>query len=237
MTVLEEVVQDIRRDQTAVVLLSGGLDSCVALSVALRQRAKVHALSFRYGQRHVRELAAAVRIVDHMKALVPGVDLKHSICDFKIPNHKSALTDLSIDVPVDRKEGTGAPEEIPATYVPARNTVFLSMAAAFAESIEAGWIYTGFNAVDYSGYPDCRPEFVYAMQAALNAGMKKAPKILVPLILKTKLEVVKLGRELQAPMELSWSCYTGGDDPCGRCDSCKIRLAAFAAYAEECDRP
>ncbi|HOQ37372.1 MAG TPA: 7-cyano-7-deazaguanine synthase QueC [Acetivibrio sp.] len=204
----------------AVVLLSGGLDSTTCLSVALKDGYEVYPLSFDYGQRHYKELDSAKKVVKY----------------YNIKTHKivkmgnvggSALTDADIDVP-DYK-GTG---EIPVTYVPARNIVFLSYAAGYAEVVDAEAIYIGVNSVDYSGYPDCRPEFIEAFEKVIKVGTKRgvegnAIKIVTPLINLSKAEIIKLAYENNAPLHLTTSCYRGEEKACGVCDSCVLRLKGF----------
>ncbi|GAE89638.1 7-cyano-7-deazaguanine synthase QueC [Acetivibrio straminisolvens] len=204
----------------AVVLLSGGLDSTTCLSVALAEGYEVYPLSFDYGQRNRRELESAKQVAKYFKIK------EHKIV--KIGNvGGSALTDMEIDVP-DYK---GLPS-IPVTYVPARNIIFLSYAAGYAEVVDADAIFIGVNAVDYSGYPDCRPEFIEAFQKAINVGTKngvngKPVKIITPLINLTKAEIIKLACENNAPLHLTTTCYKGGEKACGVCDSCVLRLKGF----------
>ena len=210
----------------AIVLLSGGLDSATTLAIAKADGFDVLALSFRYGQRHVieldaaRKVAAALGVREH---LVMEIDLRVF--------GGSALT---ADLPVP-KQPAGHADVIPITYVPARNTIFLSYALAFAEVRNAQDIYIGVNAIDYSGYPDCRPEYIAAFQRmaalATRAGVEGRPVHLhTPLIHLTKVEIIRRGLELGVDYALTRSCY----DPdatghaCGRCDSCRFRLAAFA---------
>ena len=211
----------------AVCLLSGGLDSCVAAAVARSHGFDLFALSIDYGQRHARELVAARAVAGALKARehkVVRVDLAAL--------GGSALTGANVPVPQDRREAEMA-AGIPATYVPARNTVFLSIALGWAEVLDADAIYFGANAVDYSGYPDCRPEYVAAFQRlgalATKRGVEGRPiKIEAPLLTKTKADIVRLGAELKAPLERTWSCYLGGVQQCGRCDSCRLRRKGFA---------
>lgn len=204
----------------AVVLLSGGLDSTTCLSVAVREGYDVYPLSFDYGQRHKKELTSARQIAKYFKIK----ELKI----VKIGNvGGSALTDMDIDVP----EYKGLPN-IPVTYVPARNIIFLSYAVGYAETVGAEAIYIGVNAVDYSGYPDCRPEFIEAFEKVVKVGTKsgvngKAVKIVTPLINLSKAEIVKLACENNAPLHLTTSCYKGGEKACGVCDSCVLRIKGF----------
>lgn len=212
----------------AVVLLSGGLDSYTTAAVARRDGFEVFALSFRYGQRHAVEIGAATRIARWL-----GV-ARHLILDLDLSAiGGSALTAADIEVPRDRPlAATG----IPVTYVPARNTIFLSVALGWAEVLGAADIFIGVNAVDYSGYPDCRPEFIRAFEAmarlATRAGVEGLPlRIHTPLISLSKAEIVRLGTGLGLDYGLTVSCYAPAPDgtPCGRCDSCRIRAEGFAA--------
>jgi 7-cyano-7-deazaguanine synthase len=214
----------------AVVLLSGGLDSATAAAWASRQGYRLSALSLDYGQRHrveldcARAVAASLGITDHVVLSVPLAAFGGS-----------ALVDPGIDVPKDRRadEMSG---DIPATYVPARNTVFLALALAMAETRSAAAIVLGVNAIDYSGYPDCRPEYLDAFRRlaglATRAGVSgDAPEILAPLVALTKAEIIRLGIELGIDYRLTTSCYDPDEEgrPCGRCDSCRLRAAGFAA--------
>jgi 7-cyano-7-deazaguanine synthase len=207
----------------AVVLLSGGLDSATTAAIAIADGYEVIAISFRYGQRHERELVAATQIA---KAL--GIK-EHYIVDVNLsPWGGSALTDESIAVP---QEGI-KPDVIPATYVPGRNTVFIAITLSLAEAKGAEAIYLGINAVDYSGYPDCRPEYLEAYQQLANLSSKvgiegKAPRLVAPLVQDSKVEIVRRALRLGIPIQDTWSCYQGGDDPCGLCDSCRIRDRAL----------
>lgn len=206
----------------AVVLLSGGLDSATCLAIARSQGFDVYALSFSYGQRHSAELKAAERLAKEFSAT-------HRVIPIDLGGFGgSALTDSTIDVP------TGGTEGIPVTYVPARNTVFLSIGLAWAEVLEADAIFAGVNAVDYSGYPDCRPEYIAAFQQmadlATKAGIEgKGPKIHTPLIDKTKVEIIQWGQQLGVDYALTVSCYQADEQgrACGQCDSCLIRKQAF----------
>jgi 7-cyano-7-deazaguanine synthase len=217
-------------DLPAVVLLSGGLDSATALAVARRDGFRCHALTIDYGQRHVVELAAASRVAKSLGAveqLVMRLDLR--------ANGGSALTD---DLPVPRdREPEAMTSGIPVTYVPARNTVFLALALARAEVLGSFDIYMGVNAVDYSGYPDCRPEFVQAFAGLANLATKAGVegkgkfKIHAPLISLSKAEIIRLGMSLGVDYGLTHSCYDPAPDgrACGRCDSCRIRRDGFLA--------
>jgi 7-cyano-7-deazaguanine synthase len=207
----------------AICLLSGGLDSTVTLAYALHQGYEVTALTINYGQRHKRELDAARAVTSHYK--VP-----HIVMEFPLTGFRSALTDESIPVPDRKLEDIGY--DIPDTYVPARNIVFLSLAAGLAESVDASAVFIGANAIDYSGYPDCRPEFFQSFESMLEVGTKRGVlghpvRIEHPILKKTKAEIVKLGMKLEAPLHLTWSCYRGGEKACGHCDSCVLRLKGF----------
>ncbi len=215
----------------AVVLLSGGLDSAVALYLARSQGYEVYALSFNYGQRHDTELNHAQKIAE--KAGVQA----HKVVTLNLGDFGgSSLTDKNIDV----EDGDVNRTDIPITYVPARNMVFLSIAASLAESIEAQDIFIGVSQVDYSGYVDCRQDFIDAMEAAINKGTVmgaesgKPIKIHAPFVNKTKAQEITLGMELGVDFGLTWSCYRGGEKPCGTCDSCLLRAKAFAeaGYAD-----
>jgi len=212
----------------AVVLLSGGLDSATTLAIARAWSYETYALSFDYGQRHSRELEAAKKIAKSLGAK------EHRVV--KIDNQifgGSALTD-QVDIPKSRSEkeiGAG----IPATYVPARNTIFLAVALGWAETLGAHDLVIGVNALDYSGYPDCRPEFIAAFEylatLATKAGVEgHAPRIWAPLQHLTKAAIIRAGLELGVDYGLTHSCYNPGPGgrPCGRCDSCRIRAQGFA---------
>ena len=214
----------------AVVLLSGGLDSATSLAIARDMGFVCHALSFDYGQRHGVELAAAAAVAESLGAVehrVVKIDLS-AAGGFG----RSALTD-DIDVPMDHDISDGIPE----TYVPARNTIFLSIALGFAEVTGAYDIFIGVNAVDYSGYPDCRPEFIEAFEVLANlataAGVEGGRQFVIhaPLLTMTKAEIIFRGCELGVDYSLTHSCYSPVDDgaACGRCDSCRLRAAGFAA--------
>jgi 7-cyano-7-deazaguanine synthase len=207
----------------AVILLSGGLDSATAAAQAIADGFEAIALSFRYGQRHERELLAARLVVAALNIS------EHFVVDVNLGQWGgSALTDENIPVPT---AGVKA-GEIPITYVPGRNTVFIAIALSLAESKGAKAIYLGINAVDYSGYPDCRPDYLEAFQklAALSSkvGVEgNAPQLVAPLVLDSKVDIVRRAKRLGVPIELTWSCYQGGETPCGVCDSCRIRDLAL----------
>ncbi len=207
----------------AVVLLSGGLDSATSAAQAIVDGYDVIALSLNYGQRHDRELVAAAQVAAHFKIQ------DHFVIEVNLAQWGgSALTDLAISLPT---EGTQA-DVIPTTYVPGRNTVFIAIALSLAEAKGAEAVYLGINAVDYSGYPDCRPEYLEAFQHLATLSSKvgingSAPKLVAPLVTSSKVDIVHRALQLGVPIALTWSCYQGGDHPCGVCDSCRIRDRAL----------
>ena len=210
----------------AVVLLSGGLDSTTVLAYALSKGYDAIPLTIGYGQRHSRELDSARSVVRHYRLR------DHVILDLDLGFLRtSALTSKRVDVPY-RSSLDGIGEDIPVTYVPARNILMLSIAAGLCETEGGDAIFIGANAVDYSGYPDCRPEFFRAYEEVLRVGTKagvegRPIRIEAPILRMTKAEIVKLGTELKAPLHLTWSCYRGGERACGHCDSCLLRLKGF----------
>ncbi len=207
----------------AVVLLSGGLDSATTAAIAIAEGYEAIALSFRYGQRHHRELLAAKKIVEklHIK--------EHFIVDVNLSQWGgSSLTDTTMDIPQDGVK----PDVIPSTYVPGRNTVFIAIALSLAEAKQAEAVYLGINAVDYSGYPDCRPEYLTAYQQLANLASKvgvegNTIQLIAPLVKDSKVDIVRRALSLGVPIEDTWSCYQGGEKPCGLCDSCRIRDRAL----------
>ena len=211
----------------AVILLSGGLDSSTVLYQAKADGCQCYAISFDYQQRHRKELNSAL-----MLANTVGV-IEHQVVNFDLRQWGgSALTDDKINLPQQRSLAEMA-DHIPITYVPARNTIFLSFALGYAEAIAAERVYIGVNALDYSGYPDCRPDYIQAVQEVFRLGTKQGRsgepiKIIAPLIDLKKTEIIQLGNQLGVPWHLTWSCYAGNDIACGVCDSCQLRLAAFA---------
>ncbi len=215
-------------NRKAVILLSGGVDSTTAMAFAKQEGYEIFGLSFRYGQLHTLELEAAQRVA---KALGAKEHLMIDIDLAKVGG--SALTD-QIDVPKARTEKEMA-RDIPATYVPARNTIFLSLALAWAEVLEASDIFIGVNALDYSGYPDCRPEYIEAFERMANLATKMGVegrtqiKIRTPLIHMTKSEIIKKGIELGVDYSMTHSCYdpSSDDTACGQCDSCLLRKKGF----------
>jgi len=211
----------------AIVLLSGGLDSSTVLYQAKADGYECYAISFDYQQRHRRELNSAI-------AIAKQADIKeHQVVSFDLRQWGgSALTDNQIDLPCDRSLEQMS-HHIPITYVPARNTIFLSFGLSYAEAKGASRVYVGVNALDYSGYPDCRPDYIQAMQNVFKLGTKQgregqAIEIVTPLINLKKTEIIELGNQLGVPWQETWSCYAGGELACGVCDSCRLRLAAFA---------
>lgn len=215
----------VNESRKAVVLLSGGLDSATVLALAQSQGFACYALSFDYGQRHQSELAAARRVA------ASGAVLEHKVIALDLTQiGGSALTDARIPVPEQPTSG------IPVTYVPARNTLFLSLALGWAEVLQASDLFIGVNAVDYSGYPDCRPEYIAAFERLANlatrAGVEGKPfQIHAPLIEMSKAEIIRQGLALGVDYGLTVSCYAAdaAGRACGRCDSCRLRAAGFAA--------
>ena len=210
-------------NKKAVILLSGGLDSSTTLHYALSQGYGCHCLIFDYGQKHKKEIIQA-------KAVARMAGCQMFIVKISLPWKGSALLDKKISIPHNRSLET---QGIPVTYVPGRNIIFLSFAASFAEAIGAKTIFIGANAVDYSGYPDCRPEFIRSYQAMLARGLKasvegKRIKVMTPLIHLSKARIVQLAVKLKVPLHLTWSCYNGTAKPCGVCDSCRLRAQGFA---------
>jgi len=214
----------------AVVLLSGGLDSTTLLAYAIEEGFVVHAMTFRYGQRHAVEIEAARRVAKRF-------DVRdHIVVDIDLRTFGGSALTSDVEVPKDRRQNEMS-RGIPITYVPARNTIFLSYALAWSEVLRASDIFIGVNAVDYSGYPDCRPEYVAAYERMANLATRGAVegttpvRIRAPLIDRTKREIIELGMRLGVDYGMTTSCY----DPsptgvaCGRCDACQLRLAAFAA--------
>ncbi len=210
----------------SLVLLSGGMDSATCLALATRERLPVHALTVLYGQRHAREVRSARALARRYRVT------RHVVLTLPLgPLLDSALTRRRRRLP---HSGTPA-GRIPSTYVPARNTILLSVALGYAESHRLGTIYFGANAIDYSGYPDCRPEYLRAYERlarlATRAGVAERWRIQIraPLLRLSKRGIVELGERLGVPWGLTWSCYAGGRAPCGRCDACRLRARGFRA--------
>ena len=211
----------------AVVLLSGGLDSTTTLAYALSKGYEVIAFTVSYGQRHSREIESA-RAVAQYYGLKKHIEIELDLGFLTT----SALTSRTVDVP-QRSRVEDAAEGIPPTYVPARNIIMLSLAAGLCENEGGDAIFIGANSVDYSGYPDCRPEFIAAFQEILRVGTKagvegRAIRVEAPIIEMSKADIVRLARDLKAPLQLTWSCYRGGERACGCCDSCLLRLKGFS---------
>jgi len=210
----------------AVCLISGGLDSCVASFIAKENGYEIYALSFHYEQRHKKELLCAENIakaVGAKKHITLDIDFNTIAVSSLLTASQSGIRDHDLE-----DIGRG----IPSTYVPARNTVFLSLALAYAETIDADAIFLGVNAVDFSGYPNCRPEYIKAYQKMANLATKRGVEgrsiiIMTPLLHFTKSEIIKTGLKLKIPFENTWSCYRGKEKACGRCDSCVLRLKGF----------
>ncbi|MBT3548780.1 MAG: 7-cyano-7-deazaguanine synthase QueC [Gammaproteobacteria bacterium] len=214
---------NVEGSKNALVLFSGGLDSTTSLAIAKSEGYNITALTINYKQRHDYEIIASKKILANYS------DINHIIFDIDLTKiGGSALTDTNLEVP--RKESDG----IPITYVPARNTIFLSIAASYAEKLKIKDIYIGVNAIDYSGYPDCRPDFIASFEKMINLGTKSGSqgslfKIITPLISKTKSEIIKIGTELGVDYSITVSCYSLSDNgkACGHCDSCKFRKKGF----------
>jgi 7-cyano-7-deazaguanine synthase len=207
----------------AVILLSGGLDSATTAAIAIADGYEAIALSFRYGQRHQRELEAASIIANKLNIQ------EHFVVDVNLSQWGgSSLTDRSMTLPQDGVQ----PNVIPSTYVPGRNTVFIAIALSLAEAKNATAIYLGINAVDYSGYPDCRPEYLQLYQQLANLSSKvgiegHAPQLIAPLVRDSKADIVRRALKLNVPIADTWSCYQGEETPCRVCDSCRIRDRAL----------
>jgi len=210
----------------AVCLVSGGIDSSTTAFIAKSKGYEIYALSFNYGQKHKRELNCAKKTISSLDAK------KHVIFDIDLGLFGgSSLVDKSLE-PEKDQELAEIGKTIPSTYVPARNTVFLSIALAYAEVVDADAIFIGVTATDYSGYPDCRPEYIEAFKKMANLSTKKGVEgkpieIYAPLISLSKAEIIKKGLDLGVPFANTWSCYRGGDKACGTCDSCLLRLKGF----------
>ncbi len=214
------------KNKSTVILLSGGLDSSTVIGLAKSSKAKIFGLSFDYGQRHKKELNSALTIAKHFE-----------IEEFKIVKLDlslwggSSLTDLKKDLPIDGIQLN----TIPNTYVPGRNTIFISVALSYAEAINADFIGLGVNALDYSGYPDCRPDYIKKFQELANLANKRGRednpiKLWTPLIDLNKEDIIQLAFDNNVPLEKTWSCYSGNLRPCGKCDSCRIRKTAYKKW-------
>ncbi len=208
----------------AVCLLSGGLDSVTALYVAQKEGYSVTALTLSYGQLHDREIESA-------KSVTARLSVPHYIVPLSMPWGGSSLLDKSMTMPTGRDEKE-MEQSIPNTYVPARNSVFLALAVSCAEAAGAEAVFIGANALDYSGYPDCRPDFFEAFEKVIQKGTKAGDEgrkiqIKAPLLKLSKKEIIRLAKTLNVPLEMTWSCYKGGAKPCGECDSCRLRAKGF----------
>jgi 7-cyano-7-deazaguanine synthase len=215
------------KGRRAVVLVSGGLDSAVSATIAKCERYDLYALTVDYGQRNRREIEAAKRVADALRAK------EHKILPVPLTEFGgSALTDAKVAVPKNRTRGEIG-HGIPTTYVPGRNTILLSLGLAYAETVDADAVFIGAHALDSSGYPDCRPEyfdkFNEMAKVANKRGVEGEPiKVLAPLLGWNKAKIVETGVDLKAPLRYTWSCYEAGEAPCGACDACQLRREAFA---------
>ena len=214
------------KDKSIVILLSGGLDSSTVTGIAKNSKAEIFGLSFDYGQRHKKELYSASKIAKHF-------DIK----EFKVIKLDlslwggSSLTDKQKNIPLEGVQTN----EIPNTYVPGRNTIFISVALSYAEAINADFIGLGVNALDYSGYPDCRPDYIEKFQQLADLANKRGRennpiKLWTPLLDLNKEEIFQLAFDNNVPLEKTWSCYSGNSKPCGKCDSCRIRNKAYKRW-------
>lgn len=209
-----------RLNKKCVVLLSGGLDSSTTLFYVKKKGFRPQCLIFDYGQRHRKEINSAKKIASYLK-------VKYYIVKIQLPWKGSSLLDKNLSLPVKKIKNV-----IPSTYVPARNLIFLSFAVSFAETINARYVFYGANQIDFSGYPDCREEFINKLQETIDVGIKssiKGEKIIIkaPLLKLSKEQIIKLALKLKVPLNLTWSCYKGDKKPCGVCDSCRIRAEGF----------
>jgi len=206
----------------AVCLISGGMDSFVSAAIAKKQGYKIYALTIDYGQKNKKEITSAKKVCRFLNVE------RHTITRIDLSCVRSALIDRRIKIPEEVKEG-----EIPSTYVPARNTIFISLALALAETIDADAIYIGVNSIDFSGYPDCRPVYVKRFQNLIDVATKKTAEgrkivLKTPLLYMSKVDIVKKGLSLGLDLSITWSCYKSGKKPCGKCPSCIIRKEAFS---------
>lgn len=210
----------------AVLLLSGGLDSVTAGAIAASEGYQLYAISFSYGQRHSKELECAKNVAATLKVA------DHVVVDFDLRKWGGSALTSDVDVPMDR-DASNMAEDIPVTYVPARNTIFLSFALGYAEVVGADTIVIGANQLDYSGYPDCREEYLQAFEEMANLATKAAVsdgrrfRVSAPLLHLSKAEIIRKGLSLGVDYGLTWSCYQGLESPCGRCDSCILRSEGF----------
>jgi 7-cyano-7-deazaguanine synthase len=215
----------LEKENRAIVILSGGMDSATALAYAVQLHGaeNVYALTFDYGQRHAKEIKAAAALAGYYR-------VKHLV--FRISLDQiggSALTDKGIPVPAFKAdEDVWKRTKVALTYVPFRNTIFVSIAVAYAETLGCKYIYTGFNYIDSGGYPDTRPEYRDALNQLIKLGSRDKPTIIAPLITMTKKEIVQFGETLGVPWHLTWSCYEGKNRPCGKCNACVQRAKGFA---------
>jgi queuosine biosynthesis protein QueC len=204
-----------KKEKKAIVLFSGGLDSTTALYYALSKGFECHCLIFDYGQRHGKEIKTAVKIAKKTKS-------SFNIVKLALPWSSDSLTDKSKNLP----KVLPPPNSVPSTYVPGRNTLFLSYALSCAESQKASEIFIGVNSVDFSNYPDCTPEFIRSYNTLLKS-LKVKISVNAPLLEMSKSQIIKLGIKLKVPYFMTWSCYSGLKKPCGKCDSCRLRAKGF----------
>lgn len=214
-------------EEKAVCLISGGIDSCVAATIAKHQGYALYALTFDYGQLHNKEITAAKKFASKLN-VTDHLQISFDLSQFG----GSALTKSQDKAIPETTDVDQIGRRIPPTYVPARNIIFLSFGLSYAEAINATTIFIGVNAIDYSGYPDCRPQFIKAFQHMANLGTKRGTEgkpigIKTPLIRMTKADIITRGIQLGAPLEKTWSCYRGDKKPCGTCESCLLRLKGF----------
>ena len=212
--------------KSVIILISGGLDSSTVAGIAKSSGARIFGLSFDYGQRHNKELEAAKRISKHFEF----EDLKIIKIDLSLWGG-SSLTDLTKEIPIEGVDKN----IIPNTYVPGRNTIFIAIALSYAEAINADLIGLGVNALDYSGYPDCRPDYIEQFQKLANLSNKRGREnnpiqLWTPLLNSNKEEIIEMAFNHNVPIEETWSCYLGGETPCEKCDSCRIRIKAYKKW-------
>lgn len=214
----------------SICLLSGGLDSCVASAIAMQDTEVFAFLSVLYGQKHVKEIEAAHNIANHFNRPHFTIEIP-TLGQYLAQLHATALVDPDESLPQGRRMSEMT-ARVPRSYVPGRNTIMLALAQSLAEASNCDYIYTGFNAVDFSGYPDCRPIFVEAWNHLAHYSTKRGYEndpieLRAPIVQFAKASVIRRGLDLDAPLALTWSCYEGGTNPCGLCDSCIIRWNAF----------